>query len=571
MEQPSILIVDDEEAICRMITMMLTGQGYRIVTATDFSTAKSLIEKEEFDLIFFDIMLGRSRNGLDLLRRIRELSQTGQVVIMTGYPDIETASEATRLGANDYICKPFDTKQITDIARHTIEKRKLMLEREKYRANLEAIFNSMQDALVMVDRKLSVLQTNRHAIQWGYPADGTDRGCSLACGQALAETVRTGRPQELKRVECPSDAGPQRVVNITTAPIIGPDGQIDGGVAIIHDETKLYTLEASAGHRDRLHRMVGDSEAMQRLYNQIEALADVSSTVLICGESGTGKELVAAALHECGSRKNRPFVAINCAAISDSLLESELFGHARGAFTGAVSDRPGKFRKAHGGTIFLDEIGDISPAMQLRLLRVLQEHEVEPVGSNRTIKVDVRVIAATNRNMQDKVQRGEFRHDLYYRLNVVQLNTPALRDRLEEIPLLSRHFLDKFSLRFNKQFTEISSDLLALLQKYHWPGNIRELEHILEHACIMSNGPIITSDLLPNEFMERLRHHEAHTAFNLPILMDTDSSTDTDIGRTIKKCGGNKTEAAKMLGISRRTVYRWLEKNVTTNDHVSVT
>jgi len=570
--EPSILVVDDEAPICRMISMMLAEQGYRISVATDFQSASALLENNDFDLIFFDIMLGRNMNGLDLLRRIRNISLTTQVVIMTGYPDVETASEATRLGANDYICKPFDTKQICDLARHAIEKRRLMKEKEEYRANLEAIFRSMRDPILMTDRNLNLRHFNATAPVCGYtesnrgmPLDNINTRCSGRCRQALAETVRTGTPQELKRIECHRRKRPKKVVTITTSPIIGAEGQVEGAIAIIHDETALQTLENSSVHRSSFHGLVGDSEPMQKLYRQIEALADLSSTVLICGESGTGKELAAAALHESGNRKNRPFVALNCAAIPDSLLESELFGHVKGAFTGAVRDKQGKFQKAHGGTIFLDEIGDISPAMQLRLLRVLQEYEVEPVGGNRPVKVDVRVIAATNRNLTEKVQRGEFRNDLYYRLNVVQITTPPLRERIGEIPMLAGHFLQRFSQRFGREFTEISADLLSILEKHNWPGNVRELEHLLEHACIMGRSSIITSDHLPCEFLERSTPGETGQHSATWADDHETGALSTEAMAAIQKTGGNKTEAARLLGISRRTLYRWMDQknNVT--------
>ena len=562
--EASILVVDDEEAICRLIRSMLAHEGYRIATATAFSTAESLLETEEFDLIFFDIMLGKNRNGLELLKRIRERSQTSQVIIMTGYPDVATASEATRLGAYDYICKPFEAKEITDIARHAIEKRLFMLERERYRSNLEAIFSSMDDALLMVDRSLALRQINRSALLCGYseesigePVDKMETGCSGSCRTALRETVLTGKGQELKRIECHRESGIKRIVNVTTTPITCTDGQIEGAIAIIHDETRLHNLETSLEKRDQLHRIVGNSAIMQKLYRQIETLSDLSSTVLICGESGTGKELVASALHECGNRKNKPFVVVNCAALADSLLESELFGHVRGAFTGAVNDKQGRFQKADGGTIFLDEIGDISSAMQLRLLRVLQEHEVERVGDNRPVKVDLRVIAATNRNLKEKVRNGEFRQDLYYRLNVVQITTPPLRERLEDIPMLARHILRKLSQRFGRSFTDISSDLLSALQNHHWPGNIRELEHLLEYACIMSQTSIITSDLLPQEFQE-LSHKQATGNLSAETASSGTASI-MNIRVALERSKGNKTEAARLLGISRRTFYRWLD------------
>jgi transcriptional regulator with PAS, ATPase and Fis domain len=262
---------------------------------------------------------------------------------------------------------------------------------------------------------------------------------------------------------------------------------------------------------------------------------------------------VAQALHECVTRKHKPFIKLNCSALPEGLLESELFGHVRGAFTGAIKDKMGRLQKAHGGTIVLDEIGDISPALQIRLLRVLQEREIERVGDTTPIKIDVRVIAATHRNLQEKVRRGEFRQDLYYRLNVVRLDVPPLRNRLEDLPLLVEHFLQQFSHKFNRICSSLSEDVLTALRSHSWPGNIRELEHLIEHACILSHSSIITSDDLPTEFFSTigLRTETSHPQQPHPTV---------DLQEALRRTQGNRTEAAKLLGISRRTFYRWLEQ-----------
>ena len=424
---PHVLVIDDEQQICRLISTMLSGHGYLVDTAVTPGQAELRLGQTTYDLIFCDIMLSREINGLDLLRRIRAMAPDSQVVMMTGYPDVTTAAEATRQGAFDYLCKPFEASQIATTARNAVERRQLLIEREQSRADLETICRSIDDALVLVDRALNLRYMNQAAQTCGYtpadlqqPVDQVATGCQGNCRMALAETLRTAKHQHLQRIECRNNGG-SRVVTIRTSPIFDHEGNLDGAVAVIKDETTLHTLERTLNQRSSFHRLLGSTQVMRRLYTQIEALADVSSTVLICGESGTGKELVARALHECGVRRNKPFVAVNCAALADSLLESELFGHVRGAFTGATHDKTGRFQRAQHGTIFLDEIGDISPAMQLRLLRVLQEHEIERVGEGTPVKVDVRVIAATNSKLEEKVRRGDFRSDLYYRLNVVQL------------------------------------------------------------------------------------------------------------------------------------------------------
>ena len=555
-----ILIVDDEVSITRLICTVLGSDGYQTDVAHTCHDALTLIADQPYDVIFIDIMLDKAQGGLALLKTAATLSPTSRVIIMTGYPDVATATEAIRHGAFDYLCKPFDSLQISSITRHAIENRRLQLEREQFRANLEAINRSISDAIIMVDQQLHLQHLNDAALQCGYrtdqlgqPIDTLPTGCHGSCRMALAETVRTGQRQELKRIECRGNGSCTRIVSIIATPTTSEDGHRTGAVAVIRDETELDALERQLQQRSRFHTIIGRAPIMQQLFTRIEALADVTSTVLICGESGTGKELVAQALHECGARKQKPFIKLNCSALPEGLLESELFGHVRGAFTGAIKDKMGRFQKAHGGTIFLDEIGDISPALQIRLLRVLQEREIERVGDTSPIKIDVRVIAATHRNLQEKVRRGEFRQDLYYRLNVVRLVVPPLRERLEDLPLLVDHFLHQFSHKFNRTCSSLSEDVLAAFRSHSWPGNVRELEHLIEHACILSKSSIITSDALPAEFFNITKtNHEAS--------ISAISNSNMDLQEALRRTQGNRTEAAKLLGISRRTFYRWLEQ-----------
>ncbi|WP_277057985.1 sigma-54 dependent transcriptional regulator [Trichlorobacter lovleyi] len=555
-----ILIVDDEIPVTRLISTVLGNDGHQTDVAHSCHDALTLIGQYPYDVIFIDIKLDRDQGGLALLKTATTITPTSRVIMMTGYPDVATATEAVRYGAFDYLCKPFDSLQISSITRHAIENRRLQLEREQFRANLEAINRSISDAIIMVDQRLQLQHLNDAALQCGYnpaqlgqPLDQLSTGCLGSCRMALAETVRTGQRHELKRIECRGTGNRTRIVSVIATPTTSEDGARTGAVAVIRDETRLDDLERQLQQRSRFHTIIGHAPVMQQLYTRIEALADVTSTVLICGESGTGKELVAQALHECGARKQKPFVKLNCSALPEGLLESELFGHIRGAFTGAIKDKMGRFQKAHGGTIFLDEIGDISPALQIRLLRVLQEREIERVGDTTPIKIDVRVIAATHRNLQDKVRRGEFRQDLYYRLNVVRLDTPPLRERLEDLPLLVEHFLHHFSHKFNRSCSSISDDVLAALHSHSWPGNVRELEHLIEHACILTQGSIITSEALPAEFFSIVQPGRSTTPAPQP-------RSALDLQEALRRTRGNRTEAAKLLGISRRTFYRWLEQ-----------
>jgi transcriptional regulator with PAS, ATPase and Fis domain len=276
--------------------------------------------------------------------------------------------------------------------------------------------------------------------------------------------------------------------------------------------------------------------------------------VLITGESGTGKELVADALHAAGNRSGRHLVKINCAALSEGLLESELFGHVRGAFTGAVRDKVGRFQRADGGTIFLDEIGEMTPRMQLRFLRVLESMEFERVGDSTPISVDVRVIAATNRDLAAKVEAGEFREDLFFRLKVVEIGMPPLRDRRDDIPLLVQHFLQAFNRKFGKSIQSVSEPVMSLFQSFHWPGNVRQLENVLEHACVLSRGQVITESDLPVDFMP-------NGGGEIPETRPSPPAEARAIREALRQAHYNKSKAAQLLGISRRTLYRRLEEH----------
>ncbi len=302
--------------------------------------------------------------------------------------------------------------------------------------------------------------------------------------------------------------------------------------------------------------LVGSSPAMLEVYKLVARVSSGKSTVLLEGESGTGKELVARAVHAYSPRRDRPFVPVNCAALSEMLLESELFGHDKGAFTGAVAAKPGLFETANQGTIFLDEIGDIGSALQVKLLRVIQEQEVRHVGGTASIKVDVRIIAATNRNLAQMVKDGKFREDLFYRLNVVRIVLPPLRDRREDIPMLAHHFLQKVSAANNQPVRGFVPETMARLERYHWPGNVRELENIIERTVSLAPGPLIMPDDLP----ETVRQVNAVLPRSDEGLLSLDEVEKRHLTRVLRETGGNKVRAAKILGIDRRTLYRMAER-----------
>ncbi len=551
-----ILIIDDEEGIRFTFTRFLTAENYEVVTAKDYDEAVQCVSESDFDLIFADIIL-RGKTGIDVLRAIKERNISSPVIMITGYPNIDTASEAIRLGAFDYIPKPIQKETLFHSIDVALQYKKVIDEKEKYRSNLEAIFRSVKDAIITVDKDLQVLEINEAAKNIcgfkrnsvGKSLDSLSCSCKRKCLDALYETINTKESMEVNNLECQTEDRKEQVVQIITSPLLNRKGKFSGAIMVVRDETRLTDLERELKERQQFHRIIGKSKKMQDVYSLIELLADVETTVLISGGSGTGKELVAEALHYNGTRSSAPMVRVNCSALTENLLESELFGHIKGAFTGAIKDKIGRFQMADGGTIFLDEIADISPKVQVELLRVLQEKTFERVGDAETIKVDVRVVAASNQNLSEKVKSGEFREDLYYRLNVMKLELPPLSERREDIPLLTEHFIEKFNKKFNKKISSISKDVKGVFMDYPWPGNIRELEHAIEHAFILCKQATITIEHLPPELKE---FNIEDTAFEDDLKADDPQI----IIQALEKTAWNKTKAAQLLGISRRSIYR---------------
>jgi two-component system, NtrC family, response regulator HydG len=563
-----ILIIDDERTITFALKKLLSQEGYEVSTANDVNEAGTMLAEADFDMIITDIIMG-GNTGIDVLREIKKRKLNCPTVFITGYPNVETASEAVRLGAYDYLPKPVKNDVLLRTVKRALQHKALVDENVKYRANLEAIFKSIKDAIITVDRDLVVLELNKAAEDiCGFPdskeAKGKKyesllKGCSGKCLDALIETIDTKLPAERSRIECNNQGVPGRVVDVTTYPLFDLQEKFNGCVMVMRDETRLAELESDLHERQQFHNIIGKSEKLQKIYSFIEALGNTQTTVLITGESGTGKGLLAEALHYHVKDSKKPFVWVDCASLSDNLLESELFGHVKGAFTGAVSGRVGRFQKADGGTIFLDEIGDISNKMQLRLLRVLQEMEFERVGDSTPIKVNVRVIAATNQDLRKKVRLGKFREDLYHRLKVVELTMPPLRDIREDIPLLVNHFIERLNKQFSKNIKSLSADVQKLFMDYKWPGNIRELYHVLEYAFVLCNKPVITIDNLSPDFKNV-------SITNIQPLERKKRNDQQAIVQALEKTGWNKAKAARLLGIGRRTLYLKIEKyNITEN------
>ena len=553
-------MVDDEESIRFTFENFLSEEGYSVFTAGDYNEALARMAETDFDVIFTDIILG-DKSGIDILHEVKERGLNCPVVIITGYPSIDTASDAVRIGAFDYLPKPVRQENLLGTTKMALQHKSLIDERERYRYNLEAIFSGVKDAIITVDKEMVIVEANEAAKkicglsrdEIGKVFNPPPESCKRQCINALYTTLRKKQPVEVPRLECQRRLRPAQIVDLSTYPLLNHRGAFAGAILVARDETRLADLERGMRDRQHFYNIVGQSEKMQEIYALIEELADVQTTVLITGESGTGKELVAEALHYRGGRSHKPFVKVNCSALTESLLESELFGHVKGAFTGAVKDKIGRFQRADGGTIFLDEIGDISPRIQLRLLRVLQEMEFERVGDSTPIKVDVRVVTATNKNLREKVRLGEFREDLYYRLKVVELTLPPLRDRREDIPLLVDYFMKKFNKKLSKEIVAVSSDVQKILMDHAWPGNIRELEHTLEHAFILCRRNTITVDDLPIDFKDLVGKKD-------PFAKTREADEPGAILQALEKTAWNKAKAARLLGISRRTIYRKIEE-----------
>lgn len=430
-----------------------------------------------------------------------------------------------------------------------------------HQSRLNAIFRQVKDSVIMLDAELRVISINsstrtlcgiRGRGVIGHVLSKHPTQCSKACCDVLQHIFESKQAVKDVPVECHAKLRPQQIVSVNSSPFLDPEGRFVGAVLVAKDITLLKNIEKELEDRHQFQNIIGKSKKMQDIYGLLEDLASLETTVLITGESGTGKELMAKALHYSGRRAARSFVAVNCSALAEGLLESELFGHVKGAFTGAVTDKMGRFQAADGGTILIDEIGDISPLIQLKLLRVIQEKEFERVGESTPRKVDVRVIACTNKDLKAKVKSGEFREDLYYRLKVVEIPLPPLRERLEDVPLLVNHTCKLFNKIFNKSIAGISGEVLTLLMEYPWPGNVRELKHAIECAFVLCHEKVINVCHLPRE----IRHFKRQPRFAPSHATNKKATNEQDILEALNKTYWNKTGAARLLGISRQTLYR---------------
>lgn len=427
--------------------------------------------------------------------------------------------------------------------------------------NSDTILNSITDGVVVIGLDHRLLFINRAAreilekagtknLVAGKKCDDVmcHSGCTMGC--LLNRTVKTG--EHLYNHEVTFGRGDRKLtISINTALLKDREGRVIGGIEIFRDVSLLKELASELRGRYSFKNIIGKTEQMYEVFELLREVAPTDATVLIEGETGTGKELIANAIHHNSPRSEGPFVKVNCAALSEGLLESELFGHVKGAFTGAVADKAGRFELANSGTLFLDEVGEISPHTQVKLLRVLQEGEFERVGGTKTLKADVRIVAATNRDLKAEVKRRKFREDLYYRLKVVPMRLPALRERKDDIPLLARYFIDKFNSEMGKSIINLTPESMKLLMGYDYPGNIRELEHIIEHGFVRCSGGSLGPEHLPSDVVNHGVVERA--AGSVEPMKELEREL---ILKTLKETGWKYAETGRRLGISRTTLWR---------------
>ena len=578
-----VLVVDDEESIRYSFETFLVNDGYEVACAPDLVTALEMITTMVPDIIFSDIILG-DENGLKILKKVNDLELFSPVIMITGQPSIDTAAEAVRLGAYDYMVKPIVKETLLRVTRNAMknkqlmdEKERIMAEKERYRNHLEAVFTSVGDALMTVDNSRTIIACNDAAYQL-YRASNSDpsviergelpplngnriRGSEnpflMACLDTIDKSLdfKESVKNEEKRF---SDAqGKQNVITVSCSPLLSKHKKSLGASLVVKDLTRVHFLEKQLKETSEFRRIIGNCYKMQKVFDLIRALADTDATVLITGESGTGKSLVAREIHELSDRSSHNMITVRCSSLAEQLLESELFGHVKGAFTGAVAHKVGRFELCNKGSIFLDEIGEISPALQLKLLGVIQDREFERVGDASPVTVDTRIIAATNRQLKEEVESGNFREDLYYRLNVVEIRMPPLRERHGDIPLLVDFFISKFKKKYQKAIGGVSMEVMDIFSAYPWPGNVRELEHAIEHGFVLCNAPQIEMDHIPSEIKYFQSRNTGGAGGRAP---GSEIEEKQELISILEKTDWNKAKTARIMGISRPTLYRKLEK-----------
>jgi len=566
----NILIVDDTPENLTVLLQMLTEEGYRVRPALGGAIALKSVQANPPDLIFLDILMPEM-DGYEVCRILKSDEGTASIpiIFISALSEVEDVVKAFQVGGVDYITKPFKVDEVLARVRTHLGLQNAIREKEESQLMLQAILDSIENTIVTVDSQLEIINANRALddICIGIPGDESTfqerlKKGSGPCAEILRQTLESSQPVKEYRVKCACEGGMERTLVLNTAPLIRQQDEAGGAVLIIRDITRLAALEENLLEQHSYQNIIGKSEKMQQLYALLERTADLDVNMLICGDSGTGKELIADAIHYASSRAGGPLVKVNCAALSESLLESELFGHVRGAFTGAIKDRVGRIQAAEGGTLFLDEIGDISPQFQAKLLRFLEQKEFERIGDSKTLKADVRVVAATNHDLSLKVSEKKFREDLFFRLKGVLIQVPALLERDDDILLLASHFIGISRKSLNKNIEGLSEDVRKLFLAYPWPGNVRELKSAIQYACALSQEELIQKESLPLD----LYSENALEGFD---RRPTDSKVEgymeqgsekKSILAMLEKTDWNKAKTARHLGISRATLYSKLLK-----------
>ena len=566
----SILIVDDTPENLSILRRLLTDKGYQVRPALNGEIALKAIDTQAPDLILLDIMMP-GMDGYEVCSILKSNEETARIpiIFISALTEVEGVLRAFQSGGVDYITKPFRSEEVLARVQTHLELQNAIQEKEAAHKMLQTIMDSIENVIVTVDNQLQVINANKplDSICGNVPGDTRSFQQRLLdgsgpCAELLQKVFEQQKPVKEYRVECSCGGQNNKTLVLNAAPLTGEHSELDGAVLVVRDISRLAELEKNLLEKHSYHNIIGKSEVMQQIYSLLEQTADLDINVLICGESGTGKELIADAVHYASSRAKKPFIKVNCAALSESLLESELFGHVSGAFTGAEKDRIGRCQAAEGGTLFLDEIGDISPSFQAKLLRFLEQKEFERIGDSTTIKADVRVVAATNHDLQKKAENKEFRGDLYYRLKNILISLPPLRERSDDIPLLISHFIRTSRKSMNKNIQGLSRDVNKLFMHYPWPGNIRELRSVIHFACALCPGEMIEREHLPPEFLSA-------ATIERPAVMAVDSvdqpiakpaSEKDAILETLAKTDWNKAKAARLLGMSRATLYSKLLK-----------
>jgi PAS domain S-box-containing protein len=432
----------------------------------------------------------------------------------------------------------------------------------------ENIFHGVSEGILTIDNKWNIQSFNRTAeIITGFSGQEVKgKKCweifrSSVCrnGCHMETTLKLNKEMLNNELIIKKKNGSHLPIRVNSKPFLTAEGECIGGIETFRDITELKILSKHLEDRYSFGNIIGNSKAMQNIYTILEHVSQTDSTVLITGESGTGKEIIARAIHLNSYRKKQPFMAVNCSAFVETLLESELFGHERGAFTGAIKTKPGRFELAKNGTLFLDEIGDISPQVQVKLLRVLETRQFERVGGTKAISMNVRIIVATNKNLKKEIEEKRFREDLFYRINVVNIHLPPLRERKEDLPLLIEYFLQKFRKKFNKRIKHVSPDAFQILNRYHWPGNIRELENVLEHVFVLCSKETIKPYCLPNWLVQimKLKQSVLDDRYNTETIKDAEKD---HIQSVLLKYNGDRQKVAEALGVDKSTLWRKMKK-----------